>query len=460
MTSLVADLREALLGPCGVAPRAHIVVACSGGRDSMVLLDALHQLAGPLELQLSVVTIDHGWRDDSGRDADLVREVAAELGLPWTSRSAESDPAVLRDAGPEAAARAARHAALLDIARRIGASAIAMGHHRDDQAETVLMRALVGTGVRGLGGMRPRAGRLIRPMLGIGGDRVERHARERELRWREDPANSDPRYLRSRIRGRLMPHVVEVIGPSGPSQLAKLADRCAADEAVLADLASRWLRDAAQDDGGVAASSLADLDPALAVRVVAQMASALEPEAVVRSPHLEAALRLAAGPPRIAGVDLPAGVRIERDGDTLRVVRNHSAPPQPQDVELVLEGWTPWRAAGIAVRSRVHGDHASVGRGQGAGRWIAWFDLDRLTTPLCVRKFAPGSRFLPFEGNGTKKISDMQGEARIPRLLRPVWPVVWDAERILWVPGVRAADVAKVDGETTRILELAAGEIQ
>ena len=426
----------------------------------MVLFDVLVQLSGPLGLDLSVVTIDHRWREDAGRDADLVREVAAAAGVPWSVREAETDLALLRSSGPEAAARAARHEALRDAAHAVEADAIALGHHRDDQAETVLMRSLVGTGVRGLAGMRPRRGLLVRPLLGIDADRIEGYARDRGLRWRDDPTNADPRFLRSRIRQRLMPRIVEVIGPSGASQLAQLADRCAADEAVLSDLAARCLQRLSRADGSVDAGRLAELESAIAVRVVGQMVSEVDRGVVLRSPHLEAALRLAQGPSRVAGLDLPADLRIERDGDRLRACRRGTPPQAPEPIELPLDGRVAWGAAGMTLRSRVHTDHASVGGGDGAGRWIAWFDLDRLTTPLCVRKVSPGSRFLPFGGNGTKKISDMQGEERIPRTLRSVWPVVWDAERILWVPGVRAADEAKVDGETTRILELAAGDIR
>lgn len=460
MTAVVDDVRRALLGPCTVEPGAHLLVACSGGMDSMVLLDVLGQLSDPLCLELSVITLDHGWREDAKRDADLVQQVATGMGVPWLGLRAETDPALLRSVGPEAAARAARHDVLRGAARVAGADAVAMGHHRDDQAETVLMRALVGTGVRGLAGMRPRRGLFVRPLLGTERERIEAHARERGLCWRDDPTNADPRFLRGRVRHRLMPRIGEVIGPSGAAQLAKLADRCAADEEVLSDLATRCLQGVSRVDGSVDAEILAQVEPAIAVRVVGQMVSKVDESVVLRSPHLEAARRLAGGPPRIAGLDLPGDVRIERDGDRLRACRRETPPQAPEPVELPLDGHAAWEATGMTVWSRIHADHSSVGRGEGAGRWIAWFDLDRLTIPLCVRKFAPGSRFLPYGGNGTKKISDMQGEERIPRTLRSVWPVVWDAERILWVPGVRAADEAKVDGETTRILELAAGDIR
>jgi len=108
----------------------------------------------------------------------------------------------------------------------------------------------------------------------------------------------------------------------------------------------------------------------------------------------------------------------------------------------------------VAVRARVHDDRGAVGAPPDAGTHRAWFDLDRLTTPLCVNTFSAGERMRPFGGAGSRKVSDVLGEAGIPRRMRSIWPVVYDARGIIWVPGARAADVARVDGETRRVLEL------
>lgn len=123
-------------------------------------------------------------------------------------------------------------------------------------------------------------------------------------------------------------------------------------------------------------------------------------------------------------------------------------------MELRLDGVTRWPPAGVQLRARVHGDHDAVGSPPGAGAHRAWFDLDRLTMQLCVNTFSAGTRMRPFGGAGSRKVSDVMGEAGIPRQLRKFWPVVYDAREVLWVPGARAAELARVCAGTRRILEL------
>lgn len=458
---LIDEFREALLGPCGVPRGAGLLVAMSGGRDSTVLLDLLATVAGELELQLCAATIDHGLRPDFADELAAAERACRVVDVPWTALSVTVTDEEIRRRGVEAAARAARQKALLTHADHHGAELIALGHHRQDQAETVLMRALVGTGLRWLAAMRARRGRWIRPQLDVAPQRLADHAEARGLRWIDDPTNHGLRFLRNRVRHRLLPRVEEVIGPGGIEQLARLAERCGTDERLLEQLAREAVAAARARDGGdrprtdLPASALADLPEPLQVRALAGMARELEPEVLLRAVHLSAGAALLVGPDRVAGVDLPGGLRLERDGARLRALRRTPEPVAPEGpIELAEEGRTVWPAAGIVVRARVHGDHETVGTPPDAGSHRAWFDLDRLTRPLRVNTFAAGTRMRPFGGSGSRKVSDVLGEAGIPRRMRMVWPVVYDAREILWVPGARAADVARVVDQTHRILEL------
>ncbi|MGH7397553.1 MAG: tRNA lysidine(34) synthetase TilS, partial [Candidatus Rokuibacteriota bacterium] len=217
-------------------------MAVSGGPDSVALLDVLCALREPLGLTLTAVHVHHGLRPEADAEADAVRRLCASLGAvchvervivrrqpPWDGLEAES--------------RRARHAALERVARAVGAARIATGHTADDQAETVLMRLLQGAGPRGLGGIAPARGLLIRPLIETRRSAIEEHLRGRGLSWVEDPSNRDPRFLRNRIRHDLLPFMAELTGASVVEPLGRSA---AAARAVVADLEDRARDDLAR----------------------------------------------------------------------------------------------------------------------------------------------------------------------------------------------------------------------
>lgn len=457
MHELLRRVQTALGGPCRVPPHAHLLAACSGGRDSQVLLHALAELAGGYPLELSAVTVDHGLRPDAATEAALVEETCAGLGIPWSPVRVTVPGALVRDRGPEAAAREVRHGALREACAAAGADAVALAHHLQDQAETVLMRALVGTGLRGLGAMEPRNGILVRPLLDVEEDLLSGYARDRAIPWADDPTNGDPRFLRNRVRGELMPVVREIFGPSAARNLAGLARRASKDHRLLDALAEAELDAASDDQGWVSVARLKEADPALATRMIHTLARRARPHVAVSQVHTDAAQGLLRGKDRRAGVDLPGGLRLERVGEALRAVADPASEPECPARPLPVDGLVTWPVGGIRVRATVHGDPGRVVAGDGAGRTRAWFDLDRLTRPLSVRKFAPGTRIQPFGSTGTKRITDLLGEAGIPRRSRSSWPVVTDAAQVIWVPGARAAHVARVTEGTRRILELSLG---
>jgi tRNA(Ile)-lysidine synthase len=202
-------------------PGERVLVACSGGPDSTALLDALARLAPPRRLDLHVAHVDHGLREGSAAEAEVVRALARAREIPFHSLRVEVQPGgSLQDH-----ARAARHAALRRLAGELGASAIALGHTADDQAETVLMRAL-GSGAtpRSLGAMGQRDGRLARPLLRLWRADLAAYCAALSLAVLDDPSNADPRFLRSRVRHQLLPALEEVF-PAARRRLVALAEQ-------------------------------------------------------------------------------------------------------------------------------------------------------------------------------------------------------------------------------------------
>ncbi len=204
-------------------PGDRVAVAVSGGLDSVVLLDVLLATARAHGGALSVVTVDHGTRPDSAEDARFVEALAAARGLPVaTFRYA------LGEGASEDAARRARLAAYAELP----ADVIALGHHRDDLVETALLGWMRGSGTRGMGNLGWRSGRRVRPLLGVGRDALRAWAQARGLAWREDATNADPRYLRNRLRHRVLPEIA-ALGPGAVEGLARGALHAAADDAWL-----------------------------------------------------------------------------------------------------------------------------------------------------------------------------------------------------------------------------------
>ena len=259
-------------------PGESVVVGVSGGADSMALLHALHGLQHRLPVVLHVATLDHGWRGEAGaKDADYVVRVASEWGLPVTRQRA-----TLADGNQEAVARRARYGFLADVARTVGAGRVAVGHHADDQAETVLMKVLRGAGMRGLGGMRWEAAlpgqpdiRLIRPLLGVTRQEIETYCEEQKLAFREDATNKDTTYLRNKIRREVLPYLDGLIDGTLSERLVRLADVVQVESDYMRVQTGAWLAQHSSEDMGRCRAdrgAFLALHPAMQRRVIVALA--------------------------------------------------------------------------------------------------------------------------------------------------------------------------------------------
>ena len=262
-------------------PGTALAVAVSGGADSLALLHTLRTLAGRRDWKLVVLTVDHGLRPGSRADADFVVAHALALGLPARLLVAPPGAVAARRPGQgvEAAARAVRYELLERAADEEGCELIATGHTADDQAETVLLQLLRGSGPGGLAGMAVRSGRLLRPLLRVTRAEARACCEAVGVAWREDPTNADPRFLRNALRLRVLP-LLEELRPGATRTLARHAELAADERAWLAELTARALERLAVAPGaggpGVAldAPRLAAQPVALARRVVRAAAAA------------------------------------------------------------------------------------------------------------------------------------------------------------------------------------------
>lgn len=462
MSSFADSVRATILRHHMVVPGAPVVVAVSGGPDSLCLLDVLVRLRADLECDLHVAHLDHRLRGaESAAEAAFVAETAARLGLPCTVEAVDVRAlAVERKLNLHAAGRLARYRLLARVALAINAQAVATAHHADDQAETVLLHLVRGAGVEGLRGMRPvvaweewssiaadpslsaqtseRRPRLIRPLLDVSRVEIEAYCAERGLAPRRDPSNADRRYLRTRVRQDILP-ALAALNP----QIVAALGRTAADCAEVADFLDQELDRVWRTLVVVQANRAAfdgrrwrDLHPALqhaALRRAYTLvggSDTLGRDDVLRACNavgrgVGKRIELPGGVALVTGYDggfaiirgeaLEAGVRLPVAETTLTV---------PGCVEL-----SDGRA--LCADYRLASTPAS--------RWEIFLDAAACTMPLIVRRRRPGDRMRPEGGRGTRRLQDIMVDARTPRSLRDAWPIVVSGERIIWIPGVCVA---------------------
>ncbi|MFF4170069.1 tRNA lysidine(34) synthetase TilS [Streptomyces sp. NPDC001744] len=303
------------------APGAHtplVLVACSGGADSMALASALAFEARKLPLRAGGITVDHGLQDGSATRAAEVAERMTALGLTPSEAVAVT---VGREGGPEAAARDARYAALDAAAERHGAAAVLLGHTRDDQAETVLLGLARGSGIRSLAGMAAvsgATGRYRRPFLRLDRQTVRKACVAQELAVWDDPHNSDPAYTRSRLRHEGLPALEKALGKGVVEALARTA-RLSRDDADALDTWAADAETAVRDEAGaLECAKLSGLPPAVRRRVLRRAVIAEgAPAGSLFARHIEEVDRLVTGWRGQGAINLPGRVEARRQGGRL-----------------------------------------------------------------------------------------------------------------------------------------------
>jgi tRNA(Ile)-lysidine synthase len=412
--------------------RGRILVALSGGLDSVVLL---HLVRFGLARDVVAAHFDHAMRASSGTDAQWVRGLCRAWNVPLELARAEDAPV------SEADARELRYTFLLAAADRVGAEAVLTAHHADDQAETVLFRLARGTGLAGLAGIPAVRGPIVRPLLSFTRIELERYAAAARIRWREDPSNRNLRFTRNRIRHRVIPEL-ERARPGAVRRIARLARSAAAAERAWQRIVGRAVNDVAiqSDSGGfiLARDRLLMYDPPVRARVIRHLLDRLgsRPD---RAGTRFAMAFIKAGASGV-GVELAGGVRLEREFDRL-FVRPARAAPLQADVVLRIPDAGPGAGTFVAGGQRYAARWAPVGRDAPAG-FAASFDPSSLRFPLELRTWRDGDR-MRFT-YGSKKLKRLFQERRVGRGRRASVPVLSDQSgSVLWVVGVaRSCDAA------------------
>jgi len=416
------------------------IVAVSGGSDSVALLDLLYGARDQLGLSLVVAHVDHGIQPASRSVGQSVKTLASKYGLPFELGELHLGP----DA-TETEARRARYARLREVQKRRDARYLVTAHHEDDQVETVMLRALRGSAPAGLAGIKAKSrGGLVRPLLPFSRHELAEYAAARGLPVHDDPANRDPRHLRSWIRSTLLPLLQERLGTRVRRDLVAKGRHAARDTRAwdrVLDLVPDLALEVQPNSFAVARGVLCGYDNALSV---ALLRAAARRVGVVLGPARARRLVALAQRPSGRRLQLGDGWSAEVAFDRLRVSRE-------TEVGCALERVFPSGERGTALFGEFEitwspGDApARIER----ATWTTWVD----SAAWEVRSPARGDSLVPLGGVGHRPLRRLLMEARVPRSARSRYPVVSRGETILWVPGIcRSAEALPAPG--TRAVRL------
>lgn len=440
-----------------------IVVAVSGGPDSIALLHVLHALSGEYNWTLICAHMNHGFRpEESAEEAEFVRGIAAELDIPFELASVDT-PAHMEGTGQGAqeAARELRYDFLQRTAQRYGATTLALAHHMDDQAETVLMRILRGTGTEGLGGMKiyrvEKNLELIRPFLRIYKADLVHVCQQGGLAYRLDSSNRQRKYTRNRIRLDALPFLEQFNGQLVPT-LARLAEIAGTENDYIQQQTEALYAKLVKEKAGsfsFSAASFCTVPVALQRRLIKLILNYLSSANETFDFNKIEIIRCQIERSDLASWSLDVGSRVIccKEYDEIRLIRASEQKAEPfcipvQHANAVIS--IPDASMQVEVSIQAGKDRSPDALRLSSDE--AFFDADELDFPLYLRSRRPGD-IITLIGGGTKKVKNLFIDAKIPLSQRDRMPLLVDASgRILWIPGLRRAREALVRSQSDRCL--------
>ena len=451
-----------------LSPGERVLVAVSGGPDSVALLHVLHDLQNEFSLHLEVAHLQHGIRGaDAEEDAQFVAKLAKQLAVPFHLKKIDL-PRMKSEAGRgnlEALARKERYRFFAAVVRERNLGKVATAHTVNDQAETVLMWLMRGSGMKGLGGMEPlhhfqtegcmadESFVVARPLLAVSKAEIIDFLNAKRLAYRVDRTNQDDRLLRNWIRLELIPKLEVRSGPGFSTRLAHQAELLRGDEWVLEGLARREL-DRIRRADGLHRELFLKQPAALQRRILRLWIEGASGHLLgVDFDHIAAMLKLIAGGPPQGRLALPGGLELVKEYQVLRLVKRNRkwkrAPCYSYELKIGIPLGIP--VAGVTVHSeRMAAPLVNLPDSLSE----AVFDTALLPRTLTLRNFRRGDRFQPLGMAGHKKVKDFFVEKKIPLAVRATLPLLLAGDEILWIPGHGRSEAARIGPETEEILRL------
>ncbi len=454
-----------------IVPGDHVLAAVSGGPDSVSLLHLLNEIKGECGFDLSIAHVNHLSRGkDSDEDADFVADLGEKLGLPaYIERVDVAKEKERLKTSFQEAARMLRYQALKSVLQRIGATRLAVGHTADDQAETILLNFLRGSGLKGLAGMPESRGAIIRPLMNCYRTEVTAYLDLRKLKYRVDSSNSSRKYVRNRIRHELIP-VLEGFNQNIKAGLLETARIIRDDDECLAEQADRLFaellvsevkgKEVILDREKLRRQPLA-LQKRLLRHAILSIRGNLRR---ISTHHISKVIDLFEScegrrqidlPDHLIAVSSPKGVELRKNRKDARSIQLNTEAA-PSSLELKIPGMTEIEEFGLKFQAEVLAD-GQVPSQQGNPNQ-ACFDFDKIGSGIKARFFKPGDRFVPLGMRGRKKLKSFFIDEKIPRESRRTIPILTTMnDDIIWVYGKRISNNYRVTGKTRNILLIEGG---
>ncbi len=442
-------------------PGECVLVGFSGGADSTALLHALNALKDVLKIKVCAAHINHGLRGQmSDQDALHAKSCCESWSIPFFLK--QMDVLTLSSAlgiSVEEAGRRVRYDFFKEAATSTGCHKVATAHHMGDQAETILHHLIRGTGLKGLSGIHPvREGTIIRPLLRVTRKEIESYLTSHDIPYRTDHTNRDNTYTRNRLRNTLIPKIEQDYNPAFMEALVRTGEAAREDDEFITNFAMdcyQKIGQASEEDIGFALNAFNACHPSIKKRLLLLSFKALGSGLTdIGTRHLEDILSLAAAGRTGSTIELPGGLRIQRDYERLRVFM-HCLQSMSTFVANDLK--LPLHIPGIvALRDtdQVIAADRSIRDVLPTGHWCIYVDEDTIKGSLHVRWRQPGDRFHPLGLKGTQKLKDFFIDKKIPRAQRDGIPLVVDDDTIVWVAGWRMSDKHRVTENTKHVVRL------
>ena len=436
---------------------SRVLAAVSGGPDSTALLSILSHLSSELQFELAAAYFDHRIRTESVRERGAVERFASSLGIQVFVGSKDV-PSKARTGrlGLEEAARNERYRFLEETAREYGAGAVALGHTRDDQVETVLHRILRGTGWRGLTGMQPRRGIFIRPLLDCGRQELIMHLRSRGISYVIDSSNRNNKFYRNRIRNRLLPYLRKNFNPAVDQAILRLRAGALEGWHLLEGPISERIPKRRRD--GTVIIPLRELEETSDFEIYLMIDLVLRERFGIfqdmERTHFDAAKRLIRSAQSGKRLLFPHDVILLKEQRNLVIMVERAESITPGMIVVPGPGryeLPPWNLS------------LEVETVKGPSIEQRWSDLEvflaKVHFPIHARSRKEGDRIVPFGMRGRKKLSDLHIDRKTPLRMRDRYPVFEDADGIFWVPGLVTDERTRISGRTRRAVRLKISEI-
>ncbi len=436
-----------------------VVAAVSGGPDSVALLKALADISSSFNLKLIAAHFNHALRgEESDQDERFVSELAGKFGIIFETRRAGVQTGEnSKKASIENTARIERYDFLAEVAGKYNAAKIALGHNLHDQSETIIMNLLRGSGVEGLRGIVPvREGIFIRPLLDITREEIMDFLKARSLEFRKDSSNLSTAFQRNRLRHQLIPELKKNYNPRLDEHLGRLGEIVRLEDEFINTLVWETLKTWGIALGGeeydIGIGDLLGVHEALQRRIVKSILESMSPQRNgIEYNHILSVINLCRYASPHGRLSLPFGIRIKRDYQKLYICKDSgSAKAGSFSYFFEVPGEIDIPEAGIRMRARyIDADLVDFSKTK-----TAYLDYDKLAHPLEVRNFRHGDRMQPLGLRGSQKIKKVFIDRKIDTEKRMIIPMVADRMSVLWIPGIRFCERAKVSEVTKQVLEI------